>query len=190
MQHALVARLNEVMADFRRCGIGSLLLPTLVLPLHSASFTLRTETSNIYTDSASSSPTANTFTRRQTYARLHALLSSLIYLIPTLPNILWPILNKFLPYKRENRNAHVVYFTNALKIVEYCPQLGENVLGAIMLRAIQIDVSGPSMRPRQFRCLCRQRAHALAPTILLHPLMPHRSRFRSTSKISKTTKAC
>lgn len=33
-----------------------------------------------------------------------------------------------------------MYIANTLKIVEYCPQLGENVLGAIILRAIQIDV--------------------------------------------------
>lgn len=79
-------------------------------------------------------------TRRQAYERLHILLSSLIHLIPTLPNALWPIVNRHFPHKRENRNAQVAYITNALRIVEYCPQLGENVLGAVILRAIQIDV--------------------------------------------------
>ena len=82
----------------------------------------------------------NETTRRQTYDRLHRLLSSLLYLIPTLPSTLWPIINRHFPHKRENRNCQVVYIANALKIVEYCPQLGENVLGAIILRAIQIDV--------------------------------------------------
>ena len=50
-------------------------------------------------------------------------------------------MNKYFPHKRENRNAQAVYITNALRIVEYCPQLGENVLDAIVIRALEIDVS-------------------------------------------------
>ena len=83
---------------------------------------------------------SNLLTRRQTCDRLHHLLHSLIQLIPTLPSAIWPLLNRHFPHKRENRNSQVVYMTNALRIVEYCPQLAENVLDAVILRAIQIDV--------------------------------------------------
>lgn len=96
-----------------------------------------TEQSVIY---AAESANPDTITRRQTYERLHTLLSSLIYLIPTLPSTLWPTLNKYFPHKRESRNSQVVFISNALRIVEYCPQLGESVLTAIIVRALQIDV--------------------------------------------------
>ena len=80
-----------------------------------------------------------TITRRQTYDRLHHLLRSLLHLIPTLPSALWPLVNRHFPHKRENRNSQVVFMTNVLQILEYCPQLGENILGAVIMRAIQID---------------------------------------------------
>ena len=79
-------------------------------------------------------------TRRQTYDRLHRLLGSLLHLIPTLPSTLWQLVNRYFPHKRESRNAQVVYMANALQLVQYCPQLGENVLTAVIQRAIQIDV--------------------------------------------------
>lgn len=102
------------------------------------SISQHTEQTAIY---AAESASPDAITRRQTYERLHTLLSSLIYLIPTLPATLWPVLNKHFPHKRESRNSQVVYISNALRVVEYCPQLGEHVLTAVIVRALQIDVS-------------------------------------------------
>nr|ASF90186.1 hypothetical protein SPAR06338 [Bartheletia paradoxa] len=91
-------------------------------------------------DIGNGSGSANPITRGDIYDRLHTLLQSLLVLIPTLPSTLWPLLSRHFPHKRENRTAQITYIRNVLRIVEYCPELGDEILGTIVDRAIQVDV--------------------------------------------------
>ena len=79
-------------------------------------------------------------TRRQIYDRIHLLLRSLLALIPTLPSTLAPLLVRQFPHKRESRAVQLVYVKNILAVSEYCAELSEAILSAVIDRAIQIDV--------------------------------------------------
>lgn len=74
------------------------------------------------------------------YSRYHALLAHLLSLIPTLPSILQPVVLAKFPPKREAEIAHVTYLRNVLRLIEYCPAVADRVLGAVIERAITMDV--------------------------------------------------
>jgi hypothetical protein len=95
-------------------------------------------------DTSSSSP----LTRGLVYTRIHTLLAHLLNLIPTLPSIVQPILIHNFPHKREPKIHHVTYIRNALRVLDYCPALGDKVLSSVVDRAIQIDVRTSPTRRR------------------------------------------
>lgn len=78
--------------------------------------------------------------RRLIYQRLHSLLRSILRLVPTLPSILWPILESNYPNKRENRDAHTCYTANLLKITTYCDELMEQIVKLTIDRCVKLDV--------------------------------------------------
>lgn len=82
----------------------------------------------------------STFKRKQVYERVHVLLRSLLSVIPTLPSVLGPLLVQFLPHKGVHRSDQLVYVRNILHISQYCAELSETILGAVIDRAIQLDV--------------------------------------------------
>lgn len=75
------------------------------------------------------------------YERYHSLLEYLFSLIPTLPTSLHPLLVRNFPHKRQERADQETYIRNLLRITEYCPALMDRILGIIIDRIIQIDVS-------------------------------------------------
>jgi RNA polymerase I-specific transcription initiation factor RRN3 len=79
-------------------------------------------------------------TVRKSAERQHLLLHTLLELIPTLPSTLMPILSRGFPAKRAPRADHVVYMTNALKVVEYCPAVAAEVWRQVVDRAIKMDL--------------------------------------------------
>lgn len=81
-------------------------------------------------------------TRRMVYDRFHNLLEYLFSLIPTLPSSLYPLLVRNFPHKRQERVDQETYIRNLLRITEYCPALTDRIIGIIIDRMIQIDVSG------------------------------------------------
>ncbi|PWN51036.1 RNA polymerase I-specific transcription initiation factor RRN3 [Violaceomyces palustris] len=93
------------------------------------------EPANATTSSAHVPPT-----RGQIYDRIHLLIRSLLSLIPTLPSSLAPLLVRNFPHKRDRRVVQLVYIRNILKMSEYCTELAEGILGAVVDRAIQLDV--------------------------------------------------
>jgi hypothetical protein len=89
----------------------------------------------------SNSSTTAPLTRGALYHRQHVLLARLLALIPTLPSLLLPLLLAGFPPKREPRVAHTVWIRNVLRVSGYCPTVGERVWGAVLGRALQMDVS-------------------------------------------------
>lgn len=89
----------------------------------------------------SNSSTSAPLTRGALYHRQHILLARLLALIPTLPSLLLPLLLAGFPPKREPRVAHTVWVRNVLRVSGYCPTVGERVWGAVLGRALQMDVS-------------------------------------------------
>ncbi|KAH7105304.1 RNA polymerase I-specific transcription initiation factor RRN3 [Auriculariales sp. MPI-PUGE-AT-0066] len=79
-------------------------------------------------------------TRGTMFDRIHSLLQELFDLIPTLPSTLYPLLVQYFPHKRESRFTQLLYIRNLLRIIDYCPEVAEDVLSTIIDRAIQIDV--------------------------------------------------
>lgn len=88
---------------------------------------------------SSSSP----LTRRTVYDRVHSLIQQLLSLVPTLPSILYPILARHFPHKRQAQFEHVTYIRNLLRLSDYCPELSDRLLGLVVDRTIQIDVRSP-----------------------------------------------
>lgn len=84
--------------------------------------------------------TVSTLKRKQVYERVHLLIRSLLSVVPTLPGVLGPLLVQFLPHKMVNRSDQLVYMRNILHVSEYCAELSEAILGAVIDRAIQLDV--------------------------------------------------
>ncbi|SPO21500.1 related to RRN3 - RNA polymerase I specific transcription factor [Ustilago trichophora] len=82
----------------------------------------------------------STLKRRQVYERVHLLIRSLLSVVPTLPGVLGPLLVQFLPHKMVHRSDQLVYMRNILHVSEYCAELSEAILGAVIDRAIQLDV--------------------------------------------------
>ncbi|WVR06475.1 hypothetical protein IAU60_003506 [Kwoniella sp. DSM 27419] len=78
--------------------------------------------------------------RRIFHARHHLLLSHLISLVPTLPNVLQPLLIRNFPHKREEEVAQTTYLRNCCELVSYCPELGGRMWGEIVDRMLRIDV--------------------------------------------------
>ncbi|MBW0479983.1 hypothetical protein O181_019698 [Austropuccinia psidii MF-1] len=78
--------------------------------------------------------------RRMIYQRHHFLLSSLLPLVPTLPSILWPLLESYFPNKRDHCDAHVCYTTNLLKLSTYCPELHQRIIQLCVQKCLNIDV--------------------------------------------------
>jgi hypothetical protein len=89
---------------------------------------------------AAASTTAADVTRRLAYDRIHRLLRALVVAVPTLPPVLWHQVNVAMPPKRESKEAHIVYLRNALRVVEYCPTLVDDLLASAVTAAITIDV--------------------------------------------------
>lgn len=82
----------------------------------------------------------STLKRKQVYERVHLLIRSLLSVVPTLPGVLGPLLVQFLPHKMVHRSDQLVYVRNVLHVSEYCAELSEAILGAVIDRAIQLDV--------------------------------------------------
>lgn len=82
----------------------------------------------------------STLKRKQVYERVHLLIRSLLSVVPTLPGVLGPLLVQFLPHKMVHRSDQLVYVRNILHVSEYCAELSEAILGAVIDRAIQLDV--------------------------------------------------
>lgn len=82
----------------------------------------------------------STLKRKQVYERVHVLIRSLLAVVPTLPGVLGPLLVQFLPHKMVHRSDQLVYVRNILHVSEYCAELSEAILGAVVDRAIQLDV--------------------------------------------------
>ncbi|KAJ1039459.1 hypothetical protein NDA10_002615 [Ustilago hordei] len=82
----------------------------------------------------------STLKRKQVYERVHLLIRSLLSVVPTLPGVLGPLLVQFLPHKMVHRSDQLVYMRNILHVSEYCAELSEAILGAVIDRAIQLDV--------------------------------------------------
>ncbi|GAC74558.1 RNA polymerase I transcription factor [Moesziomyces antarcticus T-34] len=83
---------------------------------------------------------ASTLKRKQVYERVHVLIRSLLSVVPTLPGVLGPLLVQFMPHKMVHRSDQLVYVRNILHVSEYCAELSEAILGAVVDRAIQLDV--------------------------------------------------
>ncbi|KAK8858714.1 hypothetical protein IAR55_002943 [Kwoniella newhampshirensis] len=86
------------------------------------------------------SPTSSPISRRLFHARHHLLLSHLISLIPTLPNVLQPVLIRNFPHKREAEVAQTTWIRNCCELIGYCPELGQRMWGEIVDRMLRIDV--------------------------------------------------
>ncbi|KLT44471.1 RNA polymerase I-specific transcription initiation factor RRN3 [Cutaneotrichosporon oleaginosum] len=86
--------------------------------------------------SAASTP----ITRRTFHARHHLLISHLLALIPTLPNVLQPILNRSAPNKREPEVVQTTWVRNCCELIAYCPELGARVWSSLVDRMLRIDV--------------------------------------------------
>lgn len=86
-------------------------------------------------------PNPTKVTRRLFHARHHLLLSHLLSLIPTLPNIIQPLLVRLFPHKRESEVAQTTWVRNICEMIGYCPELGGRVWGGIVDRMLRIDVS-------------------------------------------------
>lgn len=80
-------------------------------------------------------------TRRIVYDRVHTLVAQLLELFPTLPSTLYPLLVRHFPHKRQREAELVTYIRNLLRLSDYCPDLWDRILGLIVDRALQIDVS-------------------------------------------------
>ncbi|KAE8254755.1 hypothetical protein A4X13_0g3289 [Tilletia indica] len=89
---------------------------------------------------AAPSYTARSATRRLVYLRVHALLRSLLSLIPTLPTTLFPLLLSNLPPKRSPLRTQGLYILNILRVTEYAPELTEGIWAAVVHRVMSIDV--------------------------------------------------
>lgn len=75
------------------------------------------------------------------YDRVHLLLKALLDSVPTLAPTLLAALDRFAPPKRHKREAQVSYFQNVLRVLDYCPQLCEDILQTVIGRAVKMDVS-------------------------------------------------
>lgn len=71
---------------------------------------------------------------------MHSLLRSILRLVPTLPAVLWPLLESLYPTKRENRDAHICYTANLLKVTTYCDELVEQIMKLVIDRCVKLDV--------------------------------------------------
>lgn len=91
-------------------------------------------------ESAQPPATSTPITRRTFHARHHHLLSHLLSLIPTLPTVLQPILNRHAPHKREPEVVQTTWVRNCCELIEYCPELGARVWSSLVDRMLRIDV--------------------------------------------------
>lgn len=82
----------------------------------------------------------STITRRDYHARHHLLLSHLLSLVPTLPNVLQPLLNRYAPHKREAEVVQTTWVRNCCELIDYCPELGARVWASLVDRMLRIDV--------------------------------------------------
>jgi len=92
-------------------------------------------------DSGIAESSKSPMTRRIIYERLHSLLQHLLFIVPTIPPIIQPILIRHFPHKRQDKISHVTYIRNLLRVSQYCPALEDRILSTVIDRAIQIDVS-------------------------------------------------
>ncbi|OXC66743.1 hypothetical protein AYX13_04613 [Cryptococcus neoformans] len=83
---------------------------------------------------------SSTVSRRVFHARHHLLLSHLISLVPTLPNVLQPLMIRHFPNKREPEVSQTTWIRNCCELVGYCPELGGRMWGEIVDRMLRIDV--------------------------------------------------
>ncbi|PIL37371.1 hypothetical protein GSI_01064 [Ganoderma sinense ZZ0214-1] len=91
-------------------------------------------------DSGLPESSSRPLTRRVVYDRIHYLLRHLIYLVPTCPSTLQPLLSRNFPHKRQNQVSQVSYIRNLLRVIEYCPEIADRILALVIDRAIQVDV--------------------------------------------------
>ena len=80
-------------------------------------------------------------TRRIFHARHHLLLSHLLRLVPTLPNVLQPLLVRYFPNKREPEVMQTTWLRNSCEFIGYCPELRQRVWSEVIDKILRMDVS-------------------------------------------------
>lgn len=81
---------------------------------------------------------ADSFSRRT--SRLHAALATLLRLVPKARTELYPIIHGNTPFRARAVGEIVWYYKQALRVMEYAPLIGADVLELAVDRALEMDV--------------------------------------------------
>lgn len=79
-------------------------------------------------------------TIKLSFDRHHALLQTLLGIVPTLPSILLPAITQVFPPKRSSRPSQVVFMSNVLRIIGYCQPISAEVWRLVVDRVIKMDL--------------------------------------------------
>ncbi|KAI2618895.1 RNA polymerase I-specific transcription initiation factor RRN3 [Hypoxylon sp. NC1633] len=72
--------------------------------------------------------------------RLHAALQYLLQLFPAAKSVLEHLITAKYPFHDESKRMHLAYVDNLLKLRQYCPELGTEIMDLIISRLVKIDV--------------------------------------------------
>lgn len=73
-------------------------------------------------------------------SRIHSTISTILQLVPTADNNLYPIIQRHIPYSRSAIQKLEWYAKQCLAVVSYCPKFHKQIICLLVEKCLEIDV--------------------------------------------------
>lgn len=106
--------------------------------------------------------------------RLHRALGHVLQLFPAARRVLLSLINKEFPFSDESNAIHTAFVQNLLRLREYAPDMGPEIMELITDRLVKVSilcpVSRPSVRLHKTRLTSRSKLTSMRLTTILLPV--------------------
>lgn len=106
--------------------------------------------------------------------RLHRALGHVLELFPAARRVLLSLINKEFPFSDESNTIHMAFVQNLVRLREYAPDMGPEIMELITDRLVKVRTISPSSKSglclQQSRSMCRSRLTSMRLTTTLLPV--------------------
>lgn len=100
--------------------------------------------------------------------RLHNALGQVLQLFPAARRVMLSQVNKEFPFSDESKTVHMAFVQNLLRLREYAPDMGPEIMELIADRLVKVCILAPSqnrsLRSHCLRSTCRYKSTLMRPT--------------------------
>lgn len=102
--------------------------------------------------------------------RLHRALGQVLQLFPAARRVVLSLINKEFPFSDEPKPVHMAFVQNLLRLREYAPDMGPEIMELITDRLVKVSISYSlsdlNISSHHSRSMCRSRLISMKPTMM------------------------